>query len=146
MRALIQRVGQASVVVGSETVGQVGAGLCVLLGVTHTDTSKTAHKMADRLAKLRIFADDSGKMNRSVADIGGEILLVSQFTLYADTKSGNRPSFGDAAGRQHAEPLVDEVITGLRAKDLTVASGRFGEMMQVNLTNDGPVTVTVDVD
>lgn len=145
MKAIVQRVTSASVTVDKRVVGEVSSGLCVLVGVTHSDTAQTARKLAARLAKLRIFADDGQKMNRSVLDVGGEVLVVSQFTLYADTSKGARPSFGAAAPSGQAEPLVDLVASELGAMGLKVETGEFGAMMQVQLVNDGPVTVTVDV-
>jgi D-tyrosyl-tRNA(Tyr) deacylase len=152
MRALVQRVISASVDVvetvdGSavtETVGAIGAGLCVLVGVTHSDTPQVAAKVADRIWNLRIFDDDAGVMNRSAAAVGGEILVVSQFTLYGDTSAGRRPSWIDAASPDVAEPLVDHVVATLRGLGATVASGRFRTAMRVSLVNDGPVTVLIE--
>ena len=149
MRGLVQRVSQASVTVGDEVAGEVigaiGAGLCVLVGVTHDDTEATAHKLADKIWGLRVIDDDNGVMNRSVADSGGEVLVVSQFTLYGDTSTGRRPSWIKAARPEHAEPLVQAVIDRLRASGATVATGRFRTEMQVSLVNDGPVTVLLEV-
>lgn len=145
MRAVVQRVSRASVTVDGEVIGSVGHGLCVLVGVTHEDTSAAATKLAERLWKLRIFTDDAGKMNRSVADVGGEILVISQFTLYADTVKGNRPSYIAAARPEVAAPLVDEVVGHLRSLGATVATGRFGADMAVDLVNDGPVTISLEI-
>jgi len=141
----VQRVTEASVTVDGAVVGAIGAGLCVLVGVTHDDGSAQARKLAMKLAKLRVLDDDDGLMNRSVLDEGGEILVVSQFTLYGNTAKGNRPSWIDAARPDHAEPLIDEVVAGLREQGLTVATGRFQAMMSVALVNDGPVTVLLEV-
>ena len=145
MKALVQRVEQAQVTVGGEVVGRVGPGLCVLVGVTHDDTSAHAEKLANKLAKLRIFDDDDGKMNRSVLDVGGEILVVSQFTLYGDAAKGNRPSYIEAAKPEQAEPLVDEVVDHLRALGLKIETGRFRAAMKVELVNDGPVTIALEL-
>jgi D-tyrosyl-tRNA(Tyr) deacylase len=145
MRAVVQRVREASVTVGGETVGAVGAGLLALVGVTHDDDAATAAKLAGKIANLRIVDDDAGVMNRSVLDAGGEVLVVSQFTLYGDTSRGRRPSWIAAARPEQAEPLVDAVVDELRALGLTVATGRFRTDMQVALVNDGPVTILVEV-
>ncbi len=145
MRALVQRVARASVTADGATVGDIGPGLCVLVGVTHDDTPAQATKLAHRLWKLRIFGDDEGKMNLSVADIGGEILVVSQFTLYADTRKGNRPSYVDAARPEVAEPLIEQVVDELRSLGAKVETGRFLTEMQVALVNDGPVTISLEV-
>jgi D-tyrosyl-tRNA(Tyr) deacylase len=144
MRAVVQRVTEATVRVGGEVVGQIGQGLCVLVGVTHDDDEPTARKVADKLWHLRVFDDAAGVMNRSAADVGAEILVISQFTLYGDTSGGRRPSWIAAARPEHAEPLVDAVVSELRRLGATVATGRFRTEMQVTLTNDGPVTVLVD--
>lgn len=148
MRALVQRVTDASVEVsgpdGPETVGAIGAGLCALVGVTRTDTDATADKLADKLWTLRVFDDEAGVMNRSVADAGGELLIVSQFTLYGDTRKGRRPSWLDAARPEHAEPLVERVVARLRELGGHVATGRFRTEMRVTLTNDGPVTLMLE--
>lgn len=145
MRGLVQRVASARVTVGDETVGAIGRGLCVLVGVTHGDSEAGAHKLADKIWNLRIFDDDAGVMNRSVADIGGELLVVSQFTLYGDTSGGRRPSWIAAARPEQAEPLVQAVIDRLRSLGATVATGRFRAEMQVSLVNDGPVTVLLEL-
>ncbi len=149
MRGLVQRVLRASVSVsseyGDEVTGSIGAGLCVLVGVTHDDTVATARKLADKIWGLRVFDDDNGVMNRAVADVGGEVLIVSQFTLYGDTSGGRRPSWINAARPEHAEPLVQAVVDQLRASGATVATGRFRTEMQVSLVNDGPVTLLLEV-
>ena len=144
VRAVVQRVSSAFVTVGGEEVGRIGAGLCVLLGVTHTDDEGVAAKVADKLWNLRVFDDEAGVMNRSAADAGGELLVVSQFTLYGDTSGGRRPSYVAAARPEVAEPLVDAVVAELRRLGATVATGRFRTEMQVTLTNDGPVTLVID--
>ena len=145
MRGLVQRVSQASVSVGDEIVGAIGAGLCVLVGVTHDDTEATGRKMADKIWGLRVIDDENGVMNRSIADTGGAVLIVSQFTLYGDTSGGRRPSWIRAARPEQAEPLVQVVIDQLRAAGATVATGRFRTEMQVSLINDGPVTVLLEL-
>lgn len=145
MRAVVQRVMRASVTVDGEVVGAIGTGLCVLVGVTHTDTEADARKLADKLLHLRVMADDDGVMNRSVADIGAAILIVSQFTLYGDTNAGRRPSWIAAARPEVAEPLVDVVVARLRELGCRVETGRFRTEMAVELVNDGPVTVIIDV-
>ena len=131
--------------VAGEVVGEIGAGLCVLVGVTHDDTEVTARKLADKIWGLRVIDDENGVMNRSVADTTGEVLIVSQFTLYGDTTGGRRPSWINAARPEHAEPLVQVVIDQLRASGATVATGRFRTEMLVSLVNDGPVTVMLEV-
>jgi D-aminoacyl-tRNA deacylase len=142
---LVQRVTQASVTVSGEVVGSIGAGLCVLVGVTHDDGEAEARKLAEKVANLRVFADDDGVMNRSLLDSGGRALVVSQFTLYGDTSRGRRPSWIDAARPEHAEPLVDAFAAHLRASGVGVATGRFRTDMQVALVNDGPVTLLLEV-
>ena len=142
----MQRVTSARVAVGGSEVGAIGPGLCVLLGVTHADDLDRAERMAAKLWHLRIFDDDAGLMNRSVGDAGGEILVVSQFTLYGDTSRGRRPSWVAAAPPEQAEPLVEAVVAELRALGATVATGRFGADMQVALVNDGPVTLIVGLE
>jgi D-tyrosyl-tRNA(Tyr) deacylase len=152
MRALVQRVIRAEVTsraspeVDWEIAGSIGPGLCVLVGATHADTAATADKLADKLWGLRIFADVGGVMNRSVADVGGSLLVVSQFTLYGDTAKGRRPSWIAAARPEVAEPLVERVVHRLRSLGGTVATGRFRTDMRVELVNDGPVTLMIDVD
>lgn len=145
MRAVIQRVTRASVRVDGAVVGQIGAGLCVLVGVEPTDGADEVSWMARRVSSLRIFADDAGKMNRSVADIGGAILLVSQFTLLADTSRGHRPSFIGAAPPEQANALYESLAARLRSEHgLSVEMGRFGAHMTVDIHNDGPVTIVLD--
>jgi D-aminoacyl-tRNA deacylase len=139
VRALVQRVSDASVTVEGEEVARIGPGLLVLLGIRRGDTEAEADKLAAKLLALRIFEDDAGKMNVSVRDAGGEIICVSQFTLYGDTRKGNRPSFVDAAPPDEAEPLYERVRDALGAQ-----GGVFGARMAVALTNDGPVTVLVE--
>ena len=145
MRAVVQRVAEARVSGDGEPLGQIGAGLCVLLGVATTDTEALAAKMAGRLARLRIFPDEDGRFDRSVLDTGGAILLVSQFTLIADTSGGNRPSFSTAARPEQAEPLYELVAAELRALGVSVETGSFGAHMEVALVNDGPVTIVLDL-
>ena len=130
---------------GDEEVGSIGPGLCVLVGVTHDDGEAHARKLADKIWGLRIFDDADGVMNRSAADAGAEVLVVSQFTLYGDTSRGRRPSWIAAARPEVAEPLVDEVVAALRALGAPVATGRFRADMQVELVNDGPVTILLGV-
>jgi D-tyrosyl-tRNA(Tyr) deacylase len=144
MRAVIQRVAQASVEVGGEVIGRIGRGLLVLLGVTSEDGPAEAEWMADKLLGLRIFEDPAGKFNDSVIDIGGAVLVVSQFTLYADTRKGRRPSFTAAAPPTVAEPLYEQVVQAIARRGVPVGSGRFGASMQVALVNDGPVTIVLD--
>jgi D-tyrosyl-tRNA(Tyr) deacylase len=138
-------VARASVTIDSQVVGEIGPGLCVLVGVTHADDAATAAKLAAKLWTLRIMADAGGLMNLSVADTGGEILVVSQFTLYGDTAKGRRPSYLAAAQPDVAEPLVDTVVAELRALGAKVATGRFGADMAVELVNDGPVTLLLEL-
>lgn len=145
MRAVVQRVARASVVVDTETVGQIDEGLLVLLGVAHYDTAGDAEALVDKLLGLRIFTDDEGKMNRSVIDIEGSVLVVSQFTLLADVRKGRRPSFTGAAAPETAVAMVDRVVKLLEDQDIEVAAGRFGAMMDVELLNSGPVTIVLDV-
>jgi D-tyrosyl-tRNA(Tyr) deacylase len=141
----VQRVTSASVTVGEEVVGAIGPGLCGFIGVTHADTVEQAQRLAQRLWTLRIFPDDQGLTNRSAEDLGLETLLVSQFTLYADTSRGRRPSFVEAAPPAQAETLVDAVSGALRSLGARVATGRFRASMQVRLVNDGPFTVLLEV-
>lgn len=129
----------------STVVGSIDGGLCVLLGVTHDDTRALATKMADKLVKLRVFEDDKGKMNRSVADVGGSILVVSQFTLYGDARKGNRPGFTEAARPDVAEPLIEQVVADIAERGVPVATGRFRTEMAVGLVNDGPITIVLDL-
>ena len=141
----MQRVTRASVTVGGEVVGAIGAGLCVLVGVTHDDGPAQSTKLATKLWNLRIIDDEKGVMNRSVADTSKQLLIVSQFTLYGDTSGGRRPSWIAAARPEHAEPLIDAVAAELRALGATVETGRFRTDMALELVNDGPVTVMVEV-
>ena len=145
MRAVVQRVSRGGVTVAGEVVGEIGHGLCVLVGVTHTDTDSGARRLADKIWNLRVMDDDDGVMNRSVADTTREVLVVSQFTLYGDTSGGRRPSWIAAARPEQAEPLVEAVIIELRRLGATVASGRFRTEMALELVNDGPVTVILEI-
>ena len=144
MRAVIQRVTRCEVTVDGETTGRIGSGLAVFLGVSSKDTEKEADYLADKVSHLRIFADDNDKMNLSVKDIGGKIMVVSQFTLYGDCRKGRRPSYNDAAPPDLAEKLYEYFVDNLKEKGLPVATGRFQAMMEVSLTNDGPVTILLD--
>lgn len=144
MRAVVQRVRKASVSVGDEVVGAIGPGLVVLLGVKNGDTEAEARWLANKIANLRIFSDQEGKFNLSALDVGGEALVVSQFTLYADARKGRRPSFTEAAPPEVAEPLVEKFVEFLRAEGLKVETGRFGAMMLVEIHNDGPVTIILE--
>ena len=145
MRALVQRVSEASVTVDGETVGRIGPGILALIGVTHDDTEGRAKKLADKIWNLRIFDDADGVMNRSAADEGNGILVVSQFTLYGDTRKGRRPGYSDAARPEIAEPLVDLVVEELRGLGAVVETGRFRAEMAVALVNDGPITLSIEV-
>jgi D-tyrosyl-tRNA(Tyr) deacylase len=144
MRAVVQRVRRAAVAIDGETVAAIQRGLLVLLGVTTTDTVLDAQRLADKTAHLRIFNDASGRMNLSVADVNGSLLVVSQFTLYGDCRKGRRPSFIAAATPELAVPLYDAFVNAIRSVGLPVQTGRFGAMMQVELVNDGPVTLILD--
>ena len=144
MRALLQRTSGARVRVGGDVVGEIGAGLMVLLGVGPDDDEAVADALARRITELRIFDDDAGRTNLSLIDVAGAILLVSQFTLYADTRRGRRPGFTGAAPPELAERLYERVATTLRALGVEVATGRFGEVMEVELVNDGPFTIWID--
>ena len=148
MKALIQRVSEASVEVAGKLVSEIGRGFLVLLGITHGDGPAEVEKLARKIPSLRIFEDEAGLMNKSVADIGGSVIVVSQFTLYADTKKGNRPSFIEAARPEQAEPLYNELVRQLRATlgPDRVGTGVFGAEMKVRLLNDGPVTVELCTD
>jgi len=141
MRAVVQRVSEASVRVEGEEVGRIGHGILVLLGVGRDDDPNDAAYLAEKVVHLRIFADEQGKMNRSLLDVGGGLLAVSQFTLWGDCRKGRRPSFAAAAEPEKAEKLYDDFIRRVRSLGVTVAAGRFQEMMQVSLVNDGPVTL-----
>jgi len=145
MRAVIQRVGRAGVTVEGREVGRIDRGLLVLLGVAHGDTDDTAQAMAGKIARLRIFPDEAGKMNLSVRDIGGGVLVVSQFTLLADTRKGNRPSFIGAAPPEEANRLYEVFCDAVAAQGPPVERGIFGAMMDVGLVNEGPVTIVVDL-
>jgi D-aminoacyl-tRNA deacylase len=144
MRAVCQRVTRACVAVGNETVGEIAHGLVVLLGIALQDDATTAQRLAGKIARLRVFEDDDGKFARSVLDTAGAALVVSQFTLIADTRKGNRPSFTDAARPEQAEPLYDEFCAALGREGVPVAQGIFGARMQVELVNDGPVTIVLE--
>jgi D-tyrosyl-tRNA(Tyr) deacylase len=144
MRAVVQRVSEARVTVGSEVIGEIGPGLLVLLGVRRGDSSGDARWLANKIVGLRIFEDDDGKMNRSLTDVGGRILAVSQFTLWGDCRKGRRPSFVEAAPPEIAETLYLEFVEIVRSLGVTAATGRFGAMMKVHLVNDGPVTLILD--
>jgi D-tyrosyl-tRNA(Tyr) deacylase len=144
MRACLQRVSEASVRVGDEVVGAIGQGVLVLLGVASGDTSDDVRQLADKIVDLRLFEDEAGKTNRALADIGGALLVVSQFTLLGDCRKGRRPSFTDAAPPELAERLYEEFIAAVRERGIAVASGRFRKHMRVSLVNDGPVTLLLD--
>ena len=150
MRGLVQRVSRATVTVegvsgGREITGEIGAGILVFVGVTHDDTEAHAAKLAAKIWNLRIFDDADGVMNRSAADEGHEVLVVSQFTLYGDTRKGRRPGYSEAARPEQAEPLVETVVEALRAAGAVVATGRFRADMAVELVNDGPITLWIEV-
>jgi D-aminoacyl-tRNA deacylase len=144
MRAVVQRVSHAQVVIADQVVGAIDAGLVVLLGVTHDDTSAQAQWLAEKIVGLRIFNDADGKMNRDLVDVNGAMLIVSQFTLYGDCRKGKRPSFIDAAPPTKAIPLYEAFINGIKSLGVPVATGRFGADMKVELVNDGPVTLIVE--
>lgn len=144
MRVVVQRAKRAKVTVNGEVVGSIDHGLVLLVGVTHSDTVEDAAFIADKIAHLRIFEDESGKMNLSVLDVGGEILSVSQFTLYGDCRKGRRPNFMEAAKPDHALPIYEAMNEALRQKGIRVETGKFGAMMEVELINDGPVTLIVE--
>lgn len=144
MRALVQRVTHAAVRVDGESVGSVGTGFLVLLGVAPSDDESVAVRMADKVRKLRVFEDDAGKMNLSLEQVGGGCLVVSQFTLYGDVRSGNRPGFSPAARPEQAEPLYLKFVAALEQHGVPVATGRFGAMMEIELVNDGPTTLWLD--
>ena len=144
MRAVIQRVSRAKVVVDGETVGEIGRGLLVFLGVAQADTQADADYVADKMTGLRIFEDDEGRMNRAVAELGGAVLVVSQFPLYGDVRRGKRPSFDAAASPQKARELYEYFVNRIRGAGLHCETGKFQEMMQVELVNDGPVTILLD--
>ena len=144
MRAILQRVSEARVKIDGETVGDIGRGLLVLLGVAKSDTAEQARWLADKIVSLRIFNDADGKMNLALAEVNGGVLVVSQFTLYGDCSKGRRPSFIDAAPQEAAIPLYEAFINAIKANGIPTATGRFGAMMQVELINDGPVTLILD--
>lgn len=144
MRALVQRVSRAAVRVDEVTVGEIGPGLCVLVGVTHDDDAAAAARLASKVWNLRIFDDSNGSMNAAVAERGGAVLVVSQFTLYGDTRRGRRPSWTAAAPGAQASSLVTVFVDGLKALGAAVAEGRFGAHMEVDLVNDGPVTLLLE--
>jgi D-tyrosyl-tRNA(Tyr) deacylase len=144
MKALLQRVSFASVTVDGRIVGQIEQGFVVLLGITHTDGQPEAEWMANKIAGIRLFEDDAGKMNLSLADVAGSLLVISQFTLYGDARKGRRPSFVDAARPEQAEPLFNTFVAHLRQHGLPVATGIFGAMMRVEIHNDGPVTLMIE--
>jgi D-aminoacyl-tRNA deacylase len=143
MKAVVQRVSEARVCVRGEVVGEIGAGLCVLLGVARGDGPQQAERLAGKVARLRVFEDDVGRFDRSLLDVDGEALVVSQFTLLAETAKGNRPSFTEAAAPEEAEPLYERFCEELRRLGVPVASGVFGARMEIELTNDGPVTIVL---
>ena len=144
MRALVQRAAAGSVDVAGERSGEIGKGLVILLGVTHSDTEKDAAFLAEKCMNLRIFEDDAGKMNRSLLDVGGEALIISQFTLYGDASHGRRPSFTEAARPEVAIPLYEKFVELCRGYGVRVATGRFGAEMLVSIRNDGPVTILAE--
>ena len=144
MRAVVQRVSEARVEVAGQTVGEIGGGLLVLLGVSRDDATNDADYLADKIANLRIFDDDAGKMNRSVLDTGGEMLVVSQFTLLGDVRRGRRPSYSDAAEPEKANQLYEYFVERVRGLGIRVETGVFQAMMNVGLVNDGPVTILLD--
>jgi len=143
MKVVVQRVSGARVRVGEEVAGEIGPGLCVLLGVARGDGADAAARLAEKVARLRIFENEEGRFDRSLLDVGGEALVVSQFTLIADTAKGNRPSFTEAAPPEEAEPLYEAFCEALRELGVRVATGVFGARMALELTNDGPVTITL---
>jgi D-tyrosyl-tRNA(Tyr) deacylase len=144
LRAVVQRVASARVVADGEVVGEIGRGLCVLLGVSRQDGEEEAERLAGKIARLRIFENDEGRFDRSLLDVGGEALVVSQFTLIADTAKGNRPSFTDAAPPEQAEPLYERFMQALATLGVAVQRGAFGARMRVALVNEGPVTIVLD--
>ncbi len=144
MKVVVQRSKQAKVTVDGKVTGQIDSGLVVLVGITHEDKQDDVFFVAEKIAHLRIFEDDEGKMNRSLLDVGGSILSVSQFTLYGDCRKGRRPSFIDAARPEHAEPLYELYNDTLRQMGIDVQTGVFGAMMEVSLVNDGPVTIIIE--
>ena len=144
MRVVLQRVTSASVTIDGTATGEIGPGLVLLLGIAKDDTPRDVEYVVDKCVQLRIFGDENGKMNRSLFDVAGEVLVISQFTLFGDTRKGRRPSFEGAAPPEHAEPLYELAVERLREHGIRVATGRFGAFMEVSLVNDGPVTLTVE--
>jgi D-tyrosyl-tRNA(Tyr) deacylase len=144
MRAVVQRVSESSVAVGPEVVGRIGRGLLVLLGVAQTDTEKESDYLAEKIVNLRIFEDEGGKLNRSLIEVGGEMLVVSQFTLLADCRKGRRPSFTEAAGPELATRLYEHFVRQTAKLGIPVQTGRFQALMAVSLVNDGPVTLIIE--
>lgn len=146
MRVLLQRVSEARVEIDGEVVGSIGKGVLLLVGVTHSDTPKEADFLVEKSANLRVFDDEDGVMNRSLLDVGGEALVVSQFTLYGDARKGRRPSYIAAAPGEVSEPMYEYFVEKMREQGVTVATGRFGADMKVHLVNDGPVTLWLEKD
>jgi len=144
MRIVLQRVSRASVTIGGRVAGEIGPGFCLLVGFTHADTPAQVDWMAEKVAGLRLFSDADGKMNLGLDEVGGAVLVISQFTLYGDSAKGRRPSFIDAARPETSIPLYDRFLAALRARGLPVAAGEFGADMQVEIHNDGPVTLILD--
>ncbi len=144
MRVVVQRVSRASVVIDGKTVGTIGVGLVVLVGFTPGDDQARLEWMAEKIVGLRVFQDDDDKMNRSIVDVGGAVLVVSQFTLYGNVSKGRRPSFVEAAGPEEANPLYEAFVAALRERPVTVETGVFGAMMEVDLVNHGPVTLVIE--
>jgi D-tyrosyl-tRNA(Tyr) deacylase len=144
MRVVLQRVSHASVTIDGKIVGRIDRGFLVLVGFTHTDDDARITWMADKIVDLRLFPDDAGKMNRTLREVGGALLVVSQFTLYGDARKGRRPSFVDAAPPEHAIPCYDRFVAALEGRGVPVATGTFGAMMEVELVNDGPVTLVLE--
>jgi len=146
VRAVVQRVSQARVVIDGAAIGEIAAGVCILLGIAETDDEAAADRLAGRIARLRVFENDDGKFDRSLLDTGAAALVVSQFTLIADTAKGNRPSFSHAARPERAEPLYERFCAALRELGVPVQTGVFGARMQIELVNDGPVTIVLDLE
>ena len=145
MRIVLQRVARATVSVDGEVVSSIGRGLCLLVGVAPDDTDADVAAAVDKLSGLRIFPDDADKMNLGIGDVGGEVMVVSQFTVLGDVRRGRRPSFSEAAGPEHAEPLIEAMARGFENKGIPTRTGVFGAMMEVDLVNDGPVTLVLEV-
>ena len=144
MRVCLQRVSEASVHVGGEEVGKIEQGVLVLVGIGQEDTSREVKQLVDKIVNLRIFVDEQQKMNLSLLDVGGQVLVISPFTLWGDCRKGRRPSFVEAAAPELAEPLYEEFVEEVRSRGVTTETGRFGAMMQVSLVNDGPVTLVIE--